>query len=131
MSEGYQVDELAGAEAVMATAKHFAGDGLSESGRDYNAVDASPYRMHNVVLPPFKAAVDAGVGAVMVGFQDLAGVPCTAHRELLPALPRDRWGFAGRFVPGSPAILELVPPGVAAEGREHGVDGKEWSGGVG
>src|SRR3546814_10248914 len=68
MIEGYQGDDLAGADAVMATAKHFAGYGLSESGRDYNAVDASPYRMHNVVLPPFKAAVDAGVGAVMVGF---------------------------------------------------------------
>src|SRR3546814_2525384 len=59
MIEGYQGDDLAGADAVMATAKHFAGYGLSESGRDYNAVDASPYRMHNVVLPPFKAAVDA------------------------------------------------------------------------
>src|SRR3546814_8762611 len=58
MIEGYQGDDLAGADAVMATAKHFAGYGLSESGRDYNAVDASPYRMHNVVLPPFKAAVE-------------------------------------------------------------------------
>ena len=59
---------------------------LSEAGRDYNAADVSPYRMHNVVLPPFKAAVDAGVGAVMVGFHDLAGIPCTAHRELLARL---------------------------------------------
>src|SRR3546814_7981881 len=63
MIEGYQGDDLAGADAVMATAKHFAGYGLSESGRDYNAVDARPDSMHNVVLPPIKAEVDAGVGA--------------------------------------------------------------------
>src|SRR6185437_11356224 len=68
MIEGYQQDNLARLDSVMATAKHFAGYGLAEAGRDYNSVDASPYRMHNAVLPPFKAAVEAGVGAVMVGF---------------------------------------------------------------
>src|SRR3546814_210196 len=104
MVEGYQGNDLAGVDAVMATAKHFAGYGLSESGRDYNAVDASPYRMHNVVLPPFKATVDAGVGAVMVGFHDLAGIPCTAHRELLRDLLRDRWGFDGIVVSDYTAI---------------------------
>src|SRR3546814_1606291 len=102
----------------MATAKHFAGYGLSESGRDYNAVDASPYRMHNVVLPPFKAAVDAGVGAVLFGFHDLAGVPCPAHRELLRELLRDRWGFDGLVVPDYTAILELVHQRVAADAKE-------------
>src|SRR6185437_2270193 len=90
MIEGYQQDNLARLDSVMATAKHFAGYGLAEAGRDYNSVDASPYRMHNAVLPPFKAAVEAGVGAVMVGFHDLSGVPCTAHRELLRDLLRDR-----------------------------------------
>src|SRR3546814_14029316 len=118
MIEGYQGDDLAGADALMATAKHFAGYGLSESGRDYNAVDASPYRMHNVVLPPFKAAVDAGVGAVMVGFHDLAGIPCTAHRALLRELLRDHWGFDGLIVSDYPALLELLHHGVAADTNE-------------
>jgi len=118
MVEGYQGGDLAQPQAVMACAKHFAGYGLSESGRDYNAVDASPYRMHNVVLGPFKAAVDAGVGAVMVGFHDLAGIPCTAHRELLRDLLRDLWGFDGLIVSDYTAILELVNHGVAADTRE-------------
>src|SRR3546814_6176932 len=77
---------------------------VCSSDLDYNAVDASPYRMHNVVLPPFKATVDAGVGAVMVGFHDLAGIPCTAHRELLRDLLRDRWGFDGIVVSDYTAI---------------------------
>jgi beta-glucosidase len=81
MVRGYQRDDLARADTMMACAKHFAGYGFAEGGRDYNAVDLSPYRMHNIVLPPFKSAVAAGVGAVMVGFHDLAGIPCTAHRE--------------------------------------------------
>jgi len=118
MVEGYQGDDPSWPDSVMATAKHFAGYGLAESGRDYNAVDASPYRLHNVVLPPFKAAVDAGVGAVMVGFHDLAGIPCTAHRELLRDLLRDLWGFDGIIVSDYTAILELVHHGVAADPKE-------------
>jgi beta-glucosidase len=115
MIAGYQQDNLTRSDSVMAAAKHFAGYGLAESGRDYNSVDASPYRMHNVVLPPFRAAVDAGVGAIMVGFHDLAGVPCTAHRELLVDLLRDRWGFDGLIVSDYTAIAELVNHGVAAD----------------
>ncbi|HEX3708925.1 MAG TPA: glycoside hydrolase family 3 N-terminal domain-containing protein, partial [Pseudolabrys sp.] len=93
MVEGYQQNDLARPDTMMATAKHFAGYGFAEAGRDYNTVDASPYRMHNTVLPPFKAAIEAGVGAIMVGFHDLSGMPCTAHRELLRDLLRDEWGF--------------------------------------
>jgi len=118
MIEGYQQSDLARPDSVMACAKHFAGYGFAEGGRDYNAVDASPYRMHNVVLPPFKAAVAAGVGAVMVGFHDLAGIPCTAHRELLRDLLRDQWGFDGLIVSDYTAIPELVHHGVAADSKE-------------
>ncbi|WP_193369463.1 beta-glucosidase BglX [Pelagibius marinus] len=118
MVEGYQESDLSRPGSVMATAKHFAGYGLSEAGRDYNAVDASSYRLHNIVLPPFKAAVDAGVGAVMVGFHDLAGIPCTAHRELLRELLRDLWGFDGLIVSDYTAILELMHHGVAADEKE-------------
>ena len=118
MVEGLQDEDLSRADTVMATAKHFAGYGLVEAGRDYNAVDASAYRMHNVVLPPFKAAVDAGVGAIMVGFHDLAGIPCTAHRKLLTDLLRGRWGFDGLIVSDYTAIMELVHHGVAANLKE-------------
>ncbi len=116
--EGYQGRDLARPDSVMACAKHFAGYGLAEAGRDYNAVDVSPFRMHNVVLPPFKEAVAAGVGAVMVGFHDLAGIPCTAHRQLLKGLLRQRWGFDGLIVSDYTAIAELVNHGVAADARE-------------
>ena len=117
MVAGYQQDDLAQPDSVMATAKHFAGYGLAEAGRDYNAADISPYRMHNVVLPPFKAAVDAGVGAVMVGFHDLAGIPCTAHSELLGDLLRRRWGFEGLIVSDYTAIMELANHGVAEDAK--------------
>ncbi|MEQ9335363.1 beta-glucosidase BglX [Thalassobaculum sp.] len=116
--EAFQEGGVDRPDAVISCAKHFAGYGLSEAGRDYHAVDASPYRMHNVVLPPFKAAVDAGVGSVMVGFHDLAGIPCSAHRELLRDLLRDRWGFDGLIVSDHTAILELVHHGVAADLKE-------------
>jgi beta-glucosidase len=117
MVDGYQQNDLAHPDSVMATAKHFAGYGLAEGGRDYNAADISPYRMHNVVLPPFKAAVDAGVGAVMVGFHDLAGIPCTAHSELLGDLLRRRWGFEGLIVSDYTAVMELVNHGVAEDAK--------------
>ncbi|SMF45603.1 beta-glucosidase [Tistlia consotensis] len=116
--EGFQQGDLAQPATVMATAKHFAGYGLAEAGRDYNAVDASPYRLHNVVLPPFKAAVEAGVGAVMVGFHDLSGIPCTAHEELLQGVLRRLWGFEGLIISDYTAILELVHHGVAADEKE-------------
>ncbi|HZD91450.1 MAG TPA: beta-glucosidase BglX [Pseudolabrys sp.] len=118
MVEGFQTGDLGRTDAIMACAKHFAGYGFAEGGRDYNAVDASPYRLHNVVLPPFKAAVAAGAGAVMVGFHDLAGIPCTAHRELLHDLLRARWGFDGLIVSDYTAIMELVNHGVAADEKE-------------
>ncbi len=118
MVEGFQNDDVSRPDTVMATAKHFAGYGLVEAGRDYNSVDAGAYRMHNVVLPPFKAAVDAGVGAIMVGFHSLAGIPCTAHRALLRDLLRGQWGFDGLIVSDYTAIMELVNHGIAADAKE-------------
>ncbi|MGH6683808.1 MAG: glycoside hydrolase family 3 N-terminal domain-containing protein, partial [Pseudolabrys sp.] len=118
MVEGYHQDNLSRPDSMMATAKHFAGYGLAEAGRDYNTVDASAYRLHNAVLAPFKAAVEAGAGAIMVGFHDLSGIPCTAHRELLHDLLRRKWGFNGLIVSDYTAILELVHHGVAVNERE-------------
>jgi beta-glucosidase len=118
MVEGLQDDDLSRPDTVMATAKHFAGYGLVEAGRDYNTVDASAYRLQNAVMPPFKAAVDAGVGAIMVGFHSIAGIPCTAHRALLRDLLRGQWGFDGLIVSDYTAIMELMHHGVAANLKE-------------
>jgi beta-glucosidase len=118
MIAGYQQDDLTRADTMMACAKHFAGYGFAEAGRDYNGADISPWRMHNVVLPPFKRAVEAGVGAVMVGFHDLAGIPCTAHRELLHDVLRGLWGFDGLVVSDYTAIMELVHHGIAENEKE-------------
>lgn len=118
MVEGFQGGDLSEPNNVMAAAKHFAGYGFVQAGRDYNSVDATAYFMHNVVLPPFRAAVAAGVGAVMVGFHDLAGIPCTSHRQLLHDLLRQRWKFEGLIVSDYTAILELVHHGVAADLKE-------------
>ena len=117
MVDGFQAGDLTRPNSIMACAKHFAGYGFAEGGRDYNAVDTTPYRLHNVVLPPFKAAVDADVGAVMVGFHDLSGIPCTGHRELLRGLLRERWGFDGLIVSDYTAIMELINHGVAADAK--------------
>jgi beta-glucosidase len=118
MVDGFQESDLTRPDTVMACAKHFAGYGFAEAGRDYNAADVGPFRMHNVVLPPFKAAIDAGVGTVMVGFHDLAGIPCTAHRELLQGVLRGIWGFDGLIVADYTGIAELINHGVAADARE-------------
>ena len=119
MVEGYQRTDLARPDATMACAKHFAGYGFAEGGRDYNAVDASPYRMHNVVLPPFKAAVEARCrrrswSASMIS----RAFPAAPHRELLHDLLRQRWGFDGLIVSDYTAIPELVNHGVAADAKE-------------
>ncbi len=118
MVEGFQQADLTQPDTMMATPKHFAGYGFGEGGRDYNGADITPYRMHNVVLPPFKAAIDAGAGAIMVGFHDLSGIPATAHRELLVDLLRDLWGFDGLIVSDYTAIMELKNHGVAADDKE-------------
>lgn len=114
MVDGFQQGDPSQPQALLSCAKHFAAYGFADGGRDYNAVDMTPYRLHNVVLPPFQAAVEAGVAAIMVGFHDLAGIPCTAHAGLLDGLLRQRWGFDGLLVSDYTAIMELINHGVAA-----------------
>ena len=98
MVEGFQGDDLTDAATIAATAKHFAGYGASESGRDYATVNIPENELRNVYLPPFKAAVDAGVVALMAAFSDLDGVPATANEFLMRKVLRDEWGFRGFVV---------------------------------
>ncbi len=116
---GYQGDvtgrDLAAPTTMAATAKHFAGYGAVEGGRDYNTVDLSQRRLRSVYLPTFHAAVDAGVAAVMAAFTALDGVPATADAPLLRGILRDEWGFHGLVVSDYDAVPELQNHRVAAD----------------
>ncbi|EWC41636.1 beta-D-glucoside glucohydrolase [Stutzerimonas stutzeri KOS6] len=113
----YQGQRLSAADSVMASVKHFALYGAVEGGRDYNVVDMSPQRMHQGYLPPYRAAVEAGAGGVMVALNTVNGVPASANRWLLRDLLRDEWGFRGLNISDHGAIDELLRHGVAEDGR--------------
>jgi beta-glucosidase len=112
---GFQGQDIGEAENLAATAKHLAGYGAATAGRDYASVDISERTFHEVYLPPFRAAVDAGVAAIMPAFHDLAGVPMTANSAVLRDLVRDRWRFDGVMVSDHGAIAELLAHGVAED----------------
>jgi beta-glucosidase len=116
--EGAQGPDLAAPDAVAATAKHFVGYGAVAAGREYASVDISERTLHEIYLPPFAAAVAAGVACIMPGFHDLAGMPMTAHAGLLRGLLRERWGFDGVLVSDYAATRELLAHGVAGDAAE-------------
>ncbi len=118
MVRAYQGESLRNPDSLMASVKHFALYGAVEGGRDYNVVDMSPLRMHQDYLPPYRAAVEAGAGAVMVALNTINGVPASANRWLLRDLLRDDWEFSGVTISDHGAITELLRHGVAADGRE-------------
>lgn len=104
-----------GLSRVAATAKHFAAYGACLAGRDYAQVDISERALAEVYLPPFRAAIDAGVVAMMAAFNDIAAIPVTADRALLQGRLREEWGFSGVIMSDYNAIAELIPHGVAAD----------------
>ncbi|WNO53151.1 glycoside hydrolase family 3 N-terminal domain-containing protein [Stakelama saccharophila] len=112
---GFQGDDLSAPDTMLATAKHFAGYGGVQAGRDYNSVNIPEREFRDIYLPPFKAACDAGIGSVMAAFNTLDGVPVTSSRELLTGVLRERWGWDGVIVSDYDAVLELVTHGVAAD----------------
>ncbi|HKK11359.1 MAG TPA: glycoside hydrolase family 3 N-terminal domain-containing protein, partial [Flavobacteriaceae bacterium] len=112
MVEGYQGDDLTKNNTVMACVKHFALYGASEAGRDYNTVDMSKIRMYNEYLPPYKAAVDAGVGSVMASFNEIDGIPATGNKWLLTDLLRNQWHFNGFVVSDYTGVSEMTTHGM-------------------
>ncbi len=112
MVKGYQGRNLADNESVMACVKHFALYGGAEAGRDYNTVDMSRIRMYQEYLPPYKAAIDAGVGSVMSSFNEIDGVPATANQWLLTDLLRKQWKFTGLVVSDYTAVNEMSNHGL-------------------
>jgi beta-glucosidase len=111
MVKGYQQDLKSNAD-ILACVKHFALYGAAEAGRDYNTTDMSYTRMFNEYLPPYKAAVDAGVGSVMASFNDVNGIPATANKFLQTDVLRKRWGFSGFVVTDYTGNNELVAHGL-------------------
>jgi len=118
MLRGFQGDDLSAPGAIAACAKHFAGYGASESGKDYATTNIPENELRNVHLPPFRAAVDAGVAAVMASFSDLDGVPASANRFLFRDVLRTEWGFDGIAVSDWNSIHQLVDHGLAEDDRE-------------
>jgi beta-glucosidase len=113
--QGFQGDNMADPERVVACAKHYVGYGSAEGGRDYDAGEISEPTLREIYLPPYKAAVDAGVGTLMSAFLDLNGVPATANRRLLTDVLRGEWGFQGFVVSDWESVSELVAHGVAED----------------
>lgn len=118
---GFQGKKLTDPDTLMSCAKHFAGYGAAIAGRDYNSVELSEREMREVYLPPFKAAVEAGVSTLMAAFNDISGIPSSANRWLLKTVLRDEWDFKGFVVSDYSSIRELIQHGVAADKREAAI----------
>jgi len=115
---GFQGDDLSSELTIAACAKHFAGYGFAESGKDYNAAEISQTTLHNAVLPPFHAALKSGAATFMNGFNTIGGRPVTADSYLQHELLKGSWGFRGLVVSDWNSIGELVAHGVAADKKE-------------
>ncbi len=128
MVRGYQGTNLTANNSVMACVKHYALYGAAEAGRDYNTVDMSRIKMMQYYLPPYKAAVDAGVGSVMSSFNEVDGIPATANHFLLTEVLRNQWGFKGFVVSDYTSVSEMTNhgigdlQGVSAQALKAGLD---------
>ncbi len=116
--QGFQGNGLGNTDAVMACAKHFAAYGAAVGGRDYNAVDMSLRQLHEVYLPPFKAALDAGAATFMNSFNDLNGVPATGNKYLQRDLLKDQWKFKGFVVSDWGSVGEMINHGYSKNNYE-------------
>lgn len=112
MVYGYQGKDLSLKNTILACVKHFALYGAPEAGRDYNTVDMSHIRMFNEYFPPYKAAVDAGVGSVMASFNEVDGIPATGNKWLMDDVLRKQWGFNGFIVTDYTGINEMIQHGM-------------------
>ena len=112
---GFQGPDLAAPNSLAATAKHLCAYGAVVAGREYASADVSERMLHEIYLPPFAAAVAAGVAAIMPAFIDVAGAPMTANVKLLRGWLRDAVGYDGVLISDYNAVAELLNHGVAAD----------------
>ncbi|HEY7045665.1 MAG TPA: glycoside hydrolase family 3 N-terminal domain-containing protein [Jatrophihabitantaceae bacterium] len=122
-TRGFQGDSIAAADRLAACAKHYVAYGQPEGGRDYNTTDMSLHRLHDFYLPPFKAAVEAGVSTVMASFNAISGVPAHGNSYTLRDVLKGRYGFAGFVVSDYTGIQELIAHGLVADGAGAAVAG--------
>lgn len=113
--KGFQGDDLSASNTIAACAKHFAGYGFAEAGRDYNTVDVGTSTLYNIILPPFKAAVEAGVSTVMNSFNVLNGVPATGNKLLQRDILKGKWNFKGFVISDWGSAKEMINHGFAAD----------------
>jgi beta-glucosidase len=111
MVQGFQRDDLSAPDAIAACAKHFVGYGAAEGGRDYDTANIPETLLRDAYLPPFKAAVDAGVATVMTAFNEINGVPATGNARILRSILRNEWGFSGFVVSDWKATEEMINHG--------------------
>jgi beta-glucosidase len=115
---GFQGATLSAPGHLLACVKHFAGYGAADGGRDYDSSYIPEELMWNVYLPPFKAALDAGVGSLMSAYMDLNDVPATGNRWLLYDVLRNAWNFQGFVVSDAVAVHSLITHGYARDGQD-------------
>ncbi len=113
--QGFQGDDLANKNTIAACAKHFAGYGFAEAGRDYNTVNIGEFELHNAILPPFKAAAEAGVATFMNSFNEIDGIPSTGHKELQRTILKEGWNWDGFIVSDWGSIGEMITHGYAKD----------------
>jgi beta-glucosidase len=111
---GFQGDNYGAPDKLLACAKHWVAYGNAEGGRDYNTTDLSENTLREIYFPPFKAAVDAGVGTLMSSFNAINGVPASANAFTLTKVLRDEWKFDGFVVSDYTSVRELINHGIAA-----------------
>lgn len=116
--KGFQGDDLSDSSSIAACAKHFAGYGFTESGKEYNTVDVGTQTLHNVIMPPFKATIEAGVRTFMNSFSQLNGVPATGSQYLQRTLLKEKWNFDGFVVSDWGSIEEMVEHGYAKDAKQ-------------
>jgi beta-glucosidase len=116
--KGFQGKGLGQLDAVMACAKHFAAYGAAVGGRDYNSVDMSLRQLHEVYLPPFKAAAEEGVATFMNSFNDLNGIPATGNSYLQRKILKKDWNFKGMVVSDWGSVGEMINHGFAVDNKD-------------
>lgn len=115
--QGFQGEDLKAKNTILACAKHFAGYAFAESGRDYNTVDIGESTLQNIVFPPFKASVDAGVRTFMNSFNELNGIPATGNKYLQRQILKGDWKFDGFVVSDWGSINEMIAHGYAKDNK--------------
>ncbi|MDG4715866.1 beta-glucosidase BglX [Winogradskyella marincola] len=115
---GFQGDDLSDPKTIAACAKHFAGYGFSESGRDYNTVDVGTSTLYNTIFPPFETSTKAGVRTFMNSFNELNGVPATGNKFLQRDILKEKWKFDGFVVSDWGSIAEMIAHGHAKDGKQ-------------